>query len=798
MGNVVVGGRWFPVAMLPQRPGLAGMLRCTWLAWARAGPEEGDTEAAAGAGEGLGEKSKFGSIEFAFQRKSLRGFTPARLLDFPLRRRLWSCRVITAMEQQNSLMRKGFEELKEMEGHKHRKTSLWNPPSTTRGSPSRASQAVNKFYEQQAERRSADALALGFVPELTELQKCFLTRPGCPKYSNRATSTTQIEPSSAKMAKLPSNISTISLSSQVPMDDLNALIQAPEGMDSQSSLKYFPASISQSVPGFLQSYSEDMWAPGGPRSRAGSKIPWYITVLREKDVLLQKLGGEVSRLARCETECARKDDVISILREEVQGMQEQLDDLKRGPGSIPKQEGSPETQETPETEQSPVLEESPVKEEPPPEPPAEPKPASVRLPPRGVSLPAFFPQKTIPKELREEMERLKAELTRSDKVLDTKMVQLSHTLMKDQEELEELEKEYREMQQKSMLRIGEEEEMLPEESSKELIIGGTEVEEEQSRDKSIHGMLFEFQRINQDLYEELEKVKEDYDIATGTVLKGRRKRRHPGQGGLMTPAPVATSRGIKEKKIFTFLDGAKNFCSPRWPPQHLPACFFLGAISSLQRQLSFEESQLRNAHSEQNLLRKELRERGNQLEAMSTKFSNLREERKHEEMMGAIERENHKLRQDVADLEIKLSEKSQLIEDLQTQVNRLEAELVLNQHHIGKQLTQQNDLQRQLDTLQRAEQLTRVTLEVIGARFERFRSKIIQATYSSPGTKSPQAEIGDDEVLEALQKIITDRVEYHQLLRQKGVKVPPLNSSEPIILPTHKKKSSSKQGLGTP
>lgn len=46
------------------------------------------------------------------------------------------------------------------------------------------------------------------------------------------------------------------------------------------------------------------------------------------------------------------------------------------------------------------------------------------------------------------------------------------------------------------------------------------------------------------------------------------------------------------------------------------------------------------------------------------------------------------------------------------------------------------------------------------------------------------------------QKIISDRVDFHHLLKQKGVKVPPLNSNEPIIIPTHKKKSSSKQGLG--
>lgn len=39
------------------------------------------------------------------------------------------------------------------------------------------------------------------------------------------------------------------------------------------------------------------------------------------------------------------------------------------------------------------------------------------------------------------MQRLKEELNRSDKALDSKMVQLNQTLRKDQEELEELEKE---------------------------------------------------------------------------------------------------------------------------------------------------------------------------------------------------------------------------------------------------------------------------------------------------------------------------------------------------------------------
>ncbi|KAG8142163.1 hypothetical protein E2320_006118, partial [Naja naja] len=133
------------------------------------------------------------------------------------------------------------------------------------------------------------------------------------------------------------------------------------------------------------------------------------------------------------------------------------------------------------------------------------------------------------------------------------------------------------------------------------------------------------------------------------------------------------------------------------------------------------------------------------------KFSNLREERKHEEMMGTIERENCKLQQEVTKLEVQLADRDQAIHTLQINIQQLQSELL----------------------------------------FERFRSKIIQAAYSTPGTKSPQAEITDEEVLEALQKIITDRLDFHQMLKQKGVKVPSL-SSEPAPPPTHKKKGGGK------
>nr|XP_060615146.1 coiled-coil domain-containing protein 27 [Anolis sagrei ordinatus] len=525
------------------------------------------------------------------------------------------------MDKALTLMRKGFNELQEM-GPRQQQNLVWNPPKSDKINPSKASKAVQEYYEKQAEDRRTKPTMSGYATQVEELQKSFLMRPGCPRYSHRATSTSHLG----------------------------------------------------------------------------------------KDISLQKLGDELSRLASCEAECARKDDVISILREEVEAMQKQLqtgsersaskekEDEKESPGGSTKRETSDAW---------------PYK--------------------RGHSLPIHLDHTNILEDFRREIEPRKSDVSQVDKIPVPELETLNDTLLKDQEDLEQFEKEFMEIQQREMMDFGDE--MFLDSGSKEskevLEVEGEAETMQETDEELIVRKLFEFQRMNVELYEELQKAKDDYEVATG-------------------------------------------------------------AISSLQRQLSFEGSQLRRAHAEQEMLQKELRERGVQLEAMSHKFCNLREERKHEEMMGSIERENNKLQRDIANLESNLADKSQLIDSLQSSVNQLQAELFLNHHHIGTQQTQQNELQRQLEVLQRVEQQTRVTLESISARFERFRSKIIQATYSTPGTKSPQAEITDDDVLEALQKIITDRLDFHQILRQKGIKVPSLISSEPSTPTSHKKKSPSR------
>ncbi|XP_074831781.1 coiled-coil domain-containing protein 27 isoform X6 [Carettochelys insculpta] len=570
-------------------------------------------------------------------------------------------------------MTKGFSELQELSRRKQ-ETPVWKLPSG-RSTLSKSAQAVKRYYENQADLKPAGFSESEYEPQVKELQRSFLMRPGCPRFSNKATSTTQLDSTLPEISDLTYNMSTITLSSQLDFEEWDAAFQNVYSSDSASPAYFSPPRAGQLLPSKSltgiskwKSFTEGVALAKQRRGSRESKIPWYIDVIREKERCLLMMGEEINRLSKCEVECARKDDVISILREEMEYMKKHLDLLKR-----------------------------------------------------------------------------KSVIT----------------------------EEYSEMQQKGLRQEDMEKELLSGTESEEA---SEEENKAEAEEKASLIKLREFQQMNQELCKELEKAKMDYDMATG-------------------------------------------------------------AITSLQRQLALQESQLRRAESDKEMLQKELRERGTQLQAMSAKFSSLREERKHEEMMGMIESENYRLRQDLLEQESKLAEKTKLIDDLQSKISQLQAEVIVAQHHIQKQLRDQSELQSQVEALQHAEQQAKVALECISARFERFRSKIIQATYSAAGTKSPQAEISEEEVLEAMQvcdsvgkegsawpldlgtsgrrmslmilsppqlmldspvnmpdfqRIISERLDFHQMLKQKGVKVPPLFSAESPSLASSNSKANKK------
>ncbi|CAM5167185.1 unnamed protein product [Eretmochelys imbricata] len=524
-----------------------------------------------------------------------------------------------------NLMTKGFSELQELSSRRQQ-TPVWKLPSG-RSTLSKSAQAVRRYYENQANIKPAGFFESEYEPQVEELQRSFLMRPGCPRFSNRATSTSQLESTLADIPDLRYNFSTISLSSHLSFEEWSAALQNTHSLESVTKeAGQLPHSRSLTGLSKWKSFTEGIVSPEQQRGPRESKIPWYIDVIREKERCLLMMGEEIIRLSRCEEECARKDDAISILRDEMENLKKHLELLRRESG---------------------------------------------------------------------------------------------------------ITNEYSEMQQKGLRQEDMEKELL---SGTEIEVASEEEEQEneaEAEEKASLIKLKEFQQMNQELCKELEKAKMDYDMATGT-------------------------------------------------------------ITSLQRQLAFQESQLRRTESEKEMLQKELRERGNQLQAMSAKFSSLREERKCAEMMGIIERENYKLRQDIVEQESKLDEKNKLIDDLQSKINQLQAEVMVAEHHVQKQLCDQSEMQSQVEALKHTEQQAKVALECISARFERFRSKIIQATYSTAGSKSPQAEISDEEALEAMQRIISERLDFHQMLKQKGVKVPSLFSTEPANLSSPNSKTNKK------
>ncbi|KAM7030843.1 coiled-coil domain-containing protein 27 [Acridotheres tristis] len=220
----------------------------------------------------------------------------------------------------------------------------------------------------------------------------------------------------------------------------------------------------------------------------------------------------------------------------------------------------------------------------------------------------------------------------------------------------------------------------------------------------------------------------------------------------------------------------------------------IGAISSLQRQIEIQESELRRIRSEKDLLQRQLREREAQIKAMCDKFCRLTDEQRQEQITVMMEEENLNLQQVVTEQESQLAEQSKLISELQETISQLRAEAVTTRLQLLKHKQAHKEIQGQAEALQHKELQTRVALEHISSKFERFRNKIIQAAFSVEGSRDPVAELTDDEVLEAMQKIINERTEFRRKLKNKGSKVSLHSSDSCTASPaTGKRRNSSKE-----
>ncbi|XP_027831875.2 coiled-coil domain-containing protein 27 [Ovis aries] len=576
---------------------------------------------------------------------------------------------------------------------------------------SRSAQAICRYYKKLRDfNQNASPQDSGFMSEMEELRHKFLTRPGCPQFSTRSTSMTHY--GSATTLSLPEDTG---IGSETWKGAENPL-SGQQGLDVKVDGGLLPLSKSACEFNYLRKKSESHVlspTPSSPdlgQSYPRKRVPWYISVIHEKDQCLLALGEEVQRLSELEAQAQKREEEILALQEEREALRKQLKCLLKSKS----QEAAP----------SHVLRERLLESVP-------------KLQGRQSTLRTFQDEEDVEpwrqlqeecdrgKELEggdyEEEEHLEGEAKRAADKGAKARASRRETLQENRNKEEEEEDE-------EVMELDEEKELQQEEAAARRRGGFVD----DTFEEELIAQLEEYEQLIQEFQFQLEITGTRYSLATG-------------------------------------------------------------AIKSLQRQVEFQESQLLKINTENEMLQKELRERKKQLQAMSDKFSNLREDKKYQETMGLIEKDNLLLRQQVSELESELAKQEQTISELEAKVNQLQAQVNQSQNHLQRRKQLQEEMQNKNEMIQQAEQQAREALEYTQARLERLRNKIIQATFNTIGIKSLATEISDNDILEGLQRIISDRMDYYNQLKQKGVKVPPLQQMEVLSSPSKSKKISSKE-----
>ncbi|XP_063144442.1 coiled-coil domain-containing protein 27 isoform X4 [Rattus norvegicus] len=203
-------------------------------------------------------------------------------------------------------------------------------PQNTPQSLSKSTQAVGCFYckEDQIKKFSKHN---GFVSEMEDMRRAFLMRPGCPQFSTRTTSVSHV--GSATMVDLPSPSSGVwKMSEDHPLCRL--------GSATSVDGKFFPSSRSACELNYPRKRSEPsvtspIGSPTMVKKSQRTRMPWYISVIHEKDHSLLLMGEELQRFSEMETQMQKKDQEILMLQKEKEALRKQLRSLLRSKATEP-------------------------------------------------------------------------------------------------------------------------------------------------------------------------------------------------------------------------------------------------------------------------------------------------------------------------------------------------------------------------------------------------------------------------------------------------------------------------------
>ncbi|KAL0603574.1 Coiled-coil domain-containing protein 27 [Plecturocebus cupreus] len=651
---------------------------------------------------------------------------------------------------------------------------------------SKSAQAISRYYRKMSEPKDAVSLA-GSMSEMEALRRLFLKRPDCPELSTRATSTSHC--GSPTEAGLSGELYRSSETWRGAQDLLLARWRSDTNVDGH----LLPHSKSACELSYLRKRSESQTLSPVTSSSVASqsclrkRTPWYLLAIHEKDHCLSKLEIQVQK----------KDEEILVLQEELGALRRQLKCPLEGKGQ--------------ETSMSPGQKE---------------QSSDASLKPGKLSL------LKVSSRDEEELQRWWQVRVAQRAGTQGGLRPRSHTgpsAKRPRPQVSPCSPDLGcPLQGSSSLEGGalpgfpavsircprpggalqrcpapalpisqmQEESAVPPERDNELDLGGSEDEGLEgelkgAEDVGAGGGVGQMGAVHEEETEE-----EEEEEADGNEDSEERELLEEDEVPRRRASSLAESF---EEELLAQLEEYEQIILDfqfKLETAGTRYCLATGVIASLQQQLDFQESQLRKINSENETLQKELRERRRQLQAMTDKFSNLREDKKHQEVMGLIEKDNQLLRQQVSKLERKLIKRDHVISELDSKVSQLQEQVELDQNHLQRRKQLQEDLQSKKEMIEQAEQQARVALESAQARvrpappleglvqqlvaedpgpcsppteLERLRNKIIQATFGISGTKSLANEISDNDILEALQRIISERSDYYNQLKQKGV-----------------------------
>ncbi|XP_014401674.1 PREDICTED: coiled-coil domain-containing protein 27 [Myotis brandtii] len=240
-------------------------------------------------------------------------------------------------QRQNLLlnpMEKGLMVLRSVAGHD------CQPPAwklrAKQQSLSKSAQAINLYYRRKSEfLQDASPKDRTFLLEMEELRNMFLQRPGCPQFCTRATSM-----SSSGMTSTTTLPVECCLGSKAwkPTKDS---VSSQQDLDMKVDGPLLPVSQSAGELEYLRKKSESQQlspaasSPALDQSHLRKRVPWYISVIHEKDHCLSTLVEEVQRLAKLKGEVQRRDEEILALQGEREALKKQLKYLLKSRGQEP-------------------------------------------------------------------------------------------------------------------------------------------------------------------------------------------------------------------------------------------------------------------------------------------------------------------------------------------------------------------------------------------------------------------------------------------------------------------------------